>query len=357
MRLLLLSATVLLAGCRPSVPAADSAGWSERPCRYARCFQVHQRGEERKVIIFGSANRADTLDVITIPAPSGDDHTLQRIGVLSTTHVPFITALGMVDRIAAATYIDRARSKELSERLMKGRLVEVATADGVDRERLMQARVQAIFDYPFGRSQVRSALPGSRFIPVTEYLEEHPLGRAEWLRFFGVLLGEEGRADSLFDAIADRYLEEVTRNASPETAPVVFFGSAWRGQWHVPPGNSYMAHLVRDAGGRYAFADRIGEANIGLDLEAVSVAMRSADRFGVILAHGGEVGRLDLTGDARLAELPVMRRGAFYLDSERSDVFGRALLEPDVLLRELACVIGTDTCSGVRHTYVFRPVQ
>lgn len=356
MRFLFPIAALLMTGCRPAATEMESEAWTERPCRYARCFQLLQRGEERRVIIFGSASRSDTLDVISIPA-SSTAPPLQRIGLLSTTHVPFIAALGMEDHVAAGAFIDRARNARITERLAMGKVLEVATADGIDRERLTQARVDAIFDYPFGRSQVRSTLPGARFIPVTEYLEEHPLGRAEWLRFFGALMGAEQLADSLFDAIEQRYGAEAGKNAADGSGPVVFFGSAWQGQWHVPPGNSYMAHLIHDAGGRYAFADRSGDANIGLDLETVSAAARKADRFGVILAHGGAVTRLDMTGDARLAELPVLRKGAFYLDSERSDVFGMALLEPDALLRELACVLRSDTCSCNRHAYVFRPVQ
>ncbi|MBK9177384.1 MAG: hypothetical protein IPM46_13830 [Flavobacteriales bacterium] len=181
------------------------------------------------------------------------------------------------------------------------------------------------------------------------------MGRAEWLRFFGTVMGAERMADSLFEVIALRYDAEAGRSSRGAPGPVVFFGSAWQSQWHVPPGNSYMAHLIQDAGGRYAFADRSGDANIGLDLETVSAAARKADRFGVILAHGGAVTRLDMTGDARLAGLPVLRKGAFYLDSEQSDVFGMALLEPDALLRELACVLRSDTCSCTGHAYVFRP--
>ncbi|MBK9177383.1 MAG: hypothetical protein IPM46_13825 [Flavobacteriales bacterium] len=158
MRLLVPFVAMVLVGCRPAAPANENGDWTERSCRYARCFQVLQRGEERRLIIFGSASRSDTLDVITIPASSGSP-ALQRIALLSTTHVPFIAALGMEDHVAAGAFIDRAHNVRLSERVKNGELQEVATADGIDCERLTLARVDAIFDYPFGRSQVRSTLP------------------------------------------------------------------------------------------------------------------------------------------------------------------------------------------------------
>ena len=87
----------------------------------------------------------------------------------------------------------------------------------------------------------------------------------------------------------------------------MFFGSAWQGQWHIPPGNSYMAHLLNDAGGDYCFSDRTSSGNIAIDLETVITEARAADRFGIILEHGGELHRIDIAGgDERIVALPVM---------------------------------------------------
>ena len=82
----------------------------------------------------------------------------------------------------------------------------------------------------------------TKVVPVTEYLEVHPLGRAEWLRFFGVLFGVERKADSLYSTIAERYTRVVVADTS--NRPTVVFGSYWQGQWFVPSGNSYMARLI-----------------------------------------------------------------------------------------------------------------
>ncbi|HRH37972.1 MAG TPA: hypothetical protein PK760_06490, partial [Flavobacteriales bacterium] len=104
--------------------------------------------------------------------------------------------------------------------------------------------------------------------------------------------------------------------------------------------------------------DRSSGGNIALDLESVIVDVRSADRFGVVLAHGGALAPKDLCGgDARIADLPVVRNAAFYLDSERADIFGEALLQPDVLLEELSCVFHPGKCKVMDTRYVLRPVQ
>lgn len=348
-------ACMVLAGCgRIGHDQAGEGAWKERPARYARCFQVFERGADRQVIVFGSATHGDTLAVLIL-GPGGQSLP-ERLAVMSTTHLPFIEAIGRQEKVIAAAMVGRSQGAYWQKRRSAGTLAELANADGVDRERLVEQRIDALFDYPFGRSQVRSRALGLLEVPVTEYMEEHPLGRAEWIRFFGTVLGAERIADSLFDGIVQRYYSRMHESQRNE-APKVFFGSAWQGSWHVPSGDSYMARLITDAGGSYAFADRAQNGNIAVSLEEVIAQGSQCQRFGAILAHGGEVSTLDMTGDARVAALPVLRNGAFYLDSERSDVFGAALLEPDVLLAELACVFRDTACDAAAHRYVFRPVQ
>lgn len=359
------AAVTALVACSGDRGPTEGGDWVEVPNEHARCFQIFSRGVERKVIVFGAGGHGDTLAVYQ--KRTGEDNgdgdeialpPLDRIAVLSTTHLPFISALDRTDRLMAATNLERIRDAATRERIALGEVREIATADGIDREQLLLAKAQAVFDYPFGQVAHRATSPDQLFIPVTEYLEEHPLGRAEWLRFFGVLLDVEERADSLYATIEGRYAGASSFAANMTYRPRVFFGSAWQGQWHVPPGNSYMAHLINDAGGDYCFSDRTSSGNIAIDLETVITEARAADRFGIILEHGGELHRIDIAGgDERIAALPVMRSGAFYFDSERSDIFGQALLEPDVILEELNCFFHPGKCQVRASKYIFTPVQ
>ena len=364
MKLAIASAFVVLCACTADVPAEKQEGqWIEVPNGYAQCFTIFTRGAERKVIVFGPAGRVDTAavlyrgdrmtmhDAVAIPV-------LERIAVLSTTHLSFLSALRSTNLVVAAADLGRVLDQPSRERIAQGGVMEIATADGIDRETLLLSRAQVIFDYPFGQAAHRSTITDLSFIPVTEYLEEHPLGRAEWIRFFGVLLGREHEADSLFAGIDDRYQHAVAWATDRTDHPRVFFGSTWQGQWHVPPGNSYMAQLIADAGGEYCFAERRAAGNIAVDLETVLSEGRKAARFGVILAHGGAITSAEMVGaDERIATLPVISTGGFYLDSERSDIFGQALLEPEVLLEDLSCVLHPGKCSVRAARYVFRPDQ
>jgi iron complex transport system substrate-binding protein len=326
------------------------------PNRYAACFQVFRKGDERKLLVFASHDHKDTLAAYRFGGTGGPRIPLARVAALSTTHAAYLALLDDARSLAGVADGRRVREPLVRTGLAEGRIAELGTPDGVDAEKLLACRANAVLDHPFGRGARQRAAIGVPTIEVAEYLEEHPLGRAEWLRFFGVLLGLEARADSLFQGIEQRYIEAARSVVADRPRPHVFFGSAWQGQWHAPPGNSCMARLIMDAGGEYALAHATGNGNIALDLEQVLHEAAQADFFGAVVADGRQVDEMRLAGDERIAGLPGWRERAFCMDSERSDVFGRALLEPDVVLHELACIFQHRACPAAPR-YVLRPGQ
>ena len=298
-------------------------------------------------MVFGHGGEQDTVGVYWLPGDPGNtpppvgstrfDKSLTRVAVGSTTHVPYIGALGRMDAIAACAHMDQVRDPGFIERARSGSVKEIATGDGLDREALLALKPEALFGYPFGQSEAH-ALEGLGIptIEVSEYLEEHPLGRAEWLRFFGVLFGEERIADSLFAGILERY-EALRVDSSFTQGPTVLFGSVWDGQWWVPPGNSYMARLIEDAGGSYVFADRKGDGNIAVDMETMVTTGGQADYWGMVAeVLDSPTIRTFTNGDQRLGSFKAIREYNLFLgNTATEDLFGQALLEPDVMLCSL----------------------
>lgn len=353
-----LQAALLLAlfGCSSaSNEAGDRARWSALPNAYATHFTYEVRGEGRRLVVFGPEGRSDTAGVLVLQGPAQGREQLiptdlERIAVLSTTHLPFFSALGVVDRVVGIAHTAEVRNAAFRDAVLRGAIKEIARADGLDRERLLAADPQVVFDYPFGRSaSQRSTMTNA--VPVAEYLEEHPLGRAEWIRFFGILLHREDRADSLFKAIEHRYTFLRGLKDHLPDPPAVLFGSHWQGAWFAPPGNSYMARLIADAGGRYVFADSMASGNIAIPLERLLVMADTVDHVGVLLAKNGTVGSMDLAGDPRLERLPSVRSGGFVGNSASSDLFGQAILEPDLVLRDLRCIFHRSSCTGQDARY------
>jgi len=356
---LLMAFVALLMGCDDREPVVHgNAGWGTLPNAYADHFQVQIRGSDRRVLVFGAGGLQDTVGWYLLKGtPNGREEAimvpLTRVAVVSTTHLPFFTALHVPEAIVGVAHSDAIRDHSMRGRVRSGAISEITRAEGLDRERLIALAPQALFDYPFGRRPGQASVVPST-IAVTEYLEQHPLGRAEWVRFFGLLLGREEEADSLFAAIAHRYGTLRDMRTVLGTPPHVLFGSNWEKDWFAPPGNSYMAALIHDAGGRYWFADSATEGNIPMALEQVISIADSCAYFGVVMAEEGRVDPLRMAGgDPRVAKLKALREGGFIGNSARSDLFGEALLEPEVMLQDLRCIFYPRVCAGYRPTYFF----
>ncbi len=353
----ILLGTLAFVSCSaPSAPEAENApsDWTFVTLEYAKCFTIEQRGADRRLTVFGAGGRSDTLGIYLMKDGSvnGQALPLERLAVASTTHLPYLSALDRLPLVVGAAHMDRMVNAPL-QTWLREHAKEFGTADGFDRELLIALKPDVLLDYPFGRPQ-----GGEQKImlhmEITEYLEQHPLGRAEWLRFFGVLLGQEAVADSLFAAIQERYMK--VRSTSNDKRPLVFFASAWQGQWFVPPAQSYMGTLIRDAGAEPVYHGPHGSENVALDLETVLHICAKADHFGMVLALDGKPDAATLTGgDKRLLTLDAIRSGGFYGNSATSDLFGEALLEPDVVLMDLMCIFHSDRCQGHQARY-FAPL-
>lgn len=340
---------VLLASCATGPHAPSGAGWTDVPNGYATCFLLQQRGTQQRALIFGAGGRGDTLAVIDVPAA-----VPQRIAVLSTTHVPFVLACGGADVLVGAAYCAQVPDERFKQRYQERKVVELIRGDGLDREHFLALAPDLVFDQVPGLTASAPSAATTTRVPVTEFLEPHPLGRAEWVRLFGALMGRQRTADSLFAALVERY-EQQRANVPVGDRPRVYFGSAWGGTFHAAPGNSYMARLITDAGGTYFLPDTVG-GNPVFSLESFLAVASSVDHIGMVLAQPTTPAPADLAGgDPRLLGLESLGLRGFYANSQQSDVFGQALLEPDVLLADLVKVFHPGTVQDHRPRY-FHPV-
>lgn len=354
--------------CTPPERPAGWAGWERKPLQAAEFFQLWQRGEDRLLITFGPGGTADTTGKFLLLQPGEADnhpagavrlpHPLERVALLSTTHASFLSALGLADAVVGCAGTGRLRDAQVAARAQAGRIAEIGSADGIDRERMLMLAPEALFSYPYGTEGKQAAMGALPVVPVAEYLERHPLGRAEWVRAFGMLMGREQQADQLFQGIQARYEAVAAAVPRDTVAPAVFFGSSWKGLWSVPAGNSYMAQLIADAGGHYLLADRQAGGNIDLDLETVLTVGAKARYWGRILEMDRAVTLADVAGDdGRVLALPAFAgQGAFCGNSAESDLFGQAGLEPDVVLRDLVGIFRPALRENRPFVY-FRPVQ
>jgi iron complex transport system substrate-binding protein len=350
---LFLFVMVLFAGCSPA-PSTSVELFDEvvlKP-RYAKGFEIRKKDSSLQVLLT-SPGRAPRI--VYLPSKT------TRVGCLSTTHLAMFQALGEMARVKAVGYAHLIGDSSLQADMRTHGIVNLTTGDAVDHEILLAVKPDLMLTYPFQSSgESLYQKQGITVLPVAEYLEEHPLGRAEWIRLIGLLCGQQDKADSVFRAIETRYeaiRQKVTHHFSHDMVPTeVMFTSYESGQWHAPPGNSAVAVLLSDAGFSYLFADRRAAGNIPLDREELIALGNRIHWWGAVVRTTD-----DPDFDLLHNEYPAFSgmaafrsRTGFFCNSARSDYFGKALLEPDVLLADLAAVLYPDDFPDHRAVYFHR---
>ena len=210
---------------------------------------------------------------------------LSRSMIFSTVHCAMLMDLGKQDCIAGVADLKYIKIPWIQHQVKEGRISDVGDGLGPVIEKIIDQRPDALFLSPFENSGGYGKLEDID-IPIVEcaeYMETTPLGRAEWLRFYGLLFGCEQKADSLFDAIDKNYNDLktlATHHPSPNThhpSPTVLLDNVTGSVWYVPGGKSTIGQMIQDAGGNYPWAGDAHSGSVSLPFESVLEKAGDAD--------------------------------------------------------------------------------
>lgn len=272
---------------------------------------------------------------------------IRSIVTLSTTYLPHLASLGLLDTLAAVDRESYVYTDQVRRLLERGSVLEVGNSDALDVERLLAIDPDLVMTSALGpEDPVITALERAD-IPVVinaDWLETSPLGRAEWIRFVAALYDAEDEAEELFQGVTRRYREARRLLAAAQERPTVLLNAPYRGEWAVPAGDSYMAQLVADAGGEYLWSDTEGTGSIFLDLEEVFAVAGEAEywlNLGFRWRRRADVAR----SDTRLTQFAAYRSGAMYHYNRRvredgaNDFWESGAGRPDILLRDIGRIL------------------
>ena len=195
---------------------------------------------------------------------------------------------------------------------------------------------------------------------VNEHLESHPLGRLEWIKVYGLLVGKQQEAGRLFADTATRYERLKTMAAEQIAKPTVMFGAPYSGSWYVPAGESYMAQFIKDAGGDYLWSDTEGIGSRPLDFERVFLKAAKADVWLNPSFHRSLTTLLN--EDRRLAQFAPFQKGKVYnqtrklTETNSNPIWEVGVTEPDRILADLVSIFHPHLDSGTPYNY-FEDVQ
>ncbi len=197
---------------------------------------------------------------------------LTQAVVTSTTHIPSLEMLGVEETLIGFPSLDYISSVKTRQLIQEGKIKEIGKNESINTEVLIDLNPQAVIGYGIdGNNPTFNTIEklGTPVLYNADWTEKHPLGKAEWIKFFGALYGKEKEADSIFSEIEKDYLEAQKIAKSATTTPTVISGAMYKDVWYMPQGDSWAAQFIADANGEYLWADSKGTGSIALNLESV----------------------------------------------------------------------------------------
>ena len=262
---------------------------------------------------------------------------LRRMALTSSCHGYLLSQLGALDNVAVycdAEYVEYAVTKE---KIANNRIINGGSSLSPNIETILSQHCDAIWISPFENATAGNiAVLPLTIIHCADYMENSPLGRAEWMRFYGRLVGKGAEADSLFSIVETRYFA-IKEKALPADSVTLFAELPYQATWYVPGGNSTMGIMYRDAGYRYVWADDDHSGSLALSAEIVLEKAQYADCW--VIKYMAEK---DYELEDLLSQNDIYRQfkasqtgNVFGCNTNHSDFYDVMPFRPDSLIDEL----------------------
>jgi iron complex transport system substrate-binding protein len=205
---------------------------------------------------------------------------IKSIIVTSTTHIPSLEMLGVEKTLVGFPHLDYISSSKIRARIDEKKIKELGHNQDLNSEIIIDLQPDVIVGYGIDNNNPgleNLEKSGLKVILNGDWNEQTPLGKAEWIKFFGAFYGLEYKANSLFNSIESEYNKTVSIAKKASTKPTVLSGDMFEGVWYMPQGNSWGSQILKQAHSNYLWSDSKGTGSLFLSFETVFEKAQKAD--------------------------------------------------------------------------------
>lgn len=273
---------------------------------------------------------------------------ISKVVLTSTTHIPHLDMLGETDQLIGFPQTDLISSTATRARIDAGKVTDLGSGPSANPEMVIDIQPDWIMISTLGEDLRYLDLFAQAGIPALingEYVEQNPLGRAEWIKFTGILLGKYEEAVAEFEQIKTAYLEaeQLASRIPADNRPNVLSGVMYQDIWYAPGAESWGAQILQNAGGDYVFSDQSGSGSLQLNYEFVldraaeaAVWIGSAD-FPDVQTMGNN--------EPRYQNFQAWKNGQIYTYTAKKgatgglEYFELGYVRPDLILKDLIKIL------------------
>lgn len=350
---------LLLLACSGKGSESCSEAGDTLLLRHARNLTIVTYPDRTEVTMLNPWDTAKVLARYTLsksePSRASLVHIpLERAAVFSSVHCALLQELHADDAVGGICDLEFFNLPHYKKAVAEGRIANLGNSMQPSIEKIIDLNPDALLPSPFENSGGlgRAETLGIPIIWCADYMEHTPLGRAEWIRFYGRLFGHAKEADSIFDAVESRYQELCTKVCDTKTKPRLLPEMPWSGQWTLPGSGSSSARLYADAGAEYLFADLKGNGGIPLSTEKVVDKAVEADIW--LIKHHGNLDRQQMNADTPL--LAGIKAPIWWCDTSKTLLYEETPFHPERLLENLIAILHPELGIEAEYNY-FKPLD
>lgn len=351
-----------------STPSTSGEPASSTPIEYAQGFDIRHFETYTLVTVNNPWKPEEILHrYVLVPKGKELSHPLpegtlvrtpiRQAACLYTTHAGMLNYLDAIQVITAVAEAKYMTLPSIKEGVASGKITDLGEATALNVEKLLEVSPEVIIVTPFQNTGYgRIEKTGIPLLECPEYMEVTPLGRAEWIKFLAVFLEKEKEAAELFSSIARKYQEVSKQATHVKERPTVLAETKYGNAWYIPGGNSYMAHLYKDAGADYLWKDTKETGSLALNFETVYEKAENAD-FWVIKKNNPDH---DMTYNELKAEYVPYSYFKSWKDKQiilcntaKVPFYEVGTLEPHLLLADLVKAFHPELLPNHTFTYYF----
>lgn len=319
--------------------------------QFAKHFRFFQKGNSTVLEIYNPETKEKIIKLFPLEAN-------KKIVTLSTTVVGMLDKLGLTDVILGVSDLKYIDNKVVLKNQTLNKVFEVGYDTQLNLELIINLKPALLLYNGYGTSfphKQQLENTGIQCIPIFDWKEETPLGRAEWIKVYGFLFGKEDEANVIFESIKDRYLESCAIASKLEPSKLLMSGNIIGDEWYTPAGDSFFAQLLKDANVSYHYYNTQGTGSIAITQEKMLLDNQTAAYW--INPGANSLQQLKNMNSKSIMFDSYRNKNVFCHTHNENFYWETSSIEPDNLLLDLIQIAHPNDYHSERELYFYKQLE
>ncbi len=322
--------------------------------KYATCFRIYKNLNYKTLQLISDGKVLTNYILYSNQKPEVKlNNTIyiktpvKKLAALSSIYIGFINRINQLDKVVAVDNRNYIYNEFIRKKISDKEINEIALNGIINEEITLQINPDVIFTYITQnditlnhKKLINEKIP---FVTLVDHLENHPLGRAEWIKFIACFFEKDHLADSLFNVTESNYKSLKLFANKSKNKPKVLTEHKINDAWYVPGGKSFMSALLADANATYYWEQDTHTGSLPLSFEEVYSKASDADYWLNILFCKTKTDLIKM--DARYSSFKAFKENKLYNNDNKvnssgaNDYWKTGLTQPDLIINDLISIL------------------